>query len=407
MPIALPIAASRRGACPSLDAPMRTGDGLLARLRVTGGRLTPVQLAAIATLAGQHGNGQVEISARGNLQVRGLTPASSLPFARAVEAIIRIERGLVVDTPPLAGDDPTEIADARPLAAAIRDRATPLADRLGPKVTVIVDGHGQITLADLKADIRLRAHTANRWSVAIANAVSVPLPSAAAIDLVQQTLRHLAALGPTARSSDLDIDMGMMSQSSPSPWWGGIKGGGDLPPLSAPASPPIGSFRLLNGSATGIALPFGATDWRSLAALADTATRLGITEFRLAPHHALLAIDAPAAFATDAAALGFIADAADPRLRISACIGSLGCASGHVPARAIAMGLAARLPPGASLHVSGCAKGCAHPRRATVTLVGRSDGYGLVISGTAGDTPQALLQADGLESALAGTSRQG
>ena len=42
---------------------------------------------------------------------------------------------------------------------------------------------------------------------------------------------------------------------------------------------------------------------------------------------------------------------------------------------------------------------------ADVTLVGRADGYGLVISGTAGDTPRTLLRADQLESAVA--TRQG
>ncbi|MNY65563.1 hypothetical protein D3C86_2028490 [compost metagenome] len=58
------------------------------------------------------------------------------------------------------------------------------------------------------------------------------------------------------------------------------------------------------------------------------------------------------------------------------------------------------------LHVAGCAKGCAHPRRAALTLVGRPDGYGLVISGTAGDTPVTVLRADQLEIAL-GAAAQG
>ncbi|MCR6673419.1 hypothetical protein [Devosia ginsengisoli] len=103
MALVLPIAASRRGACPTLDAPMQTGDGLLARLRIKGGRLTPAQLARIAALAAEHGNGLIEITARGNLQVRGLTAASAAPFARATDALVKIERGLVVETPPLAG----------------------------------------------------------------------------------------------------------------------------------------------------------------------------------------------------------------------------------------------------------------------------------------------------------------
>ncbi|MCS6759487.1 MAG: hypothetical protein MO852_11325 [Candidatus Devosia euplotis] len=36
---------------------MQTGDGLLARIRVKDGRLSPEQLGTIAARAAQHGNG--------------------------------------------------------------------------------------------------------------------------------------------------------------------------------------------------------------------------------------------------------------------------------------------------------------------------------------------------------------
>jgi len=382
--IALPIAANRRGACPSLDAPMQTGDGLLARLRIAGGRLTPEQLGAIAALAAEHGNGQVEITARGNLQVRGLTAASNAPFARAVEAVVTIERSLVVQTPPLAGEDPTEIADPRSLAASIRAASMLLATRLGPKVTVIVDGNGRLNLSPLKADIRLTAIGSEQWACSVGGRSDVILRNDALM-ITLKNLRQIADLGVDARATDL--------------------AGPATTPRSGKVTSPIGSFAMRDSTATGIALPFGSSDHASLAALAATATRHGISQFRLAPHHALLAVGAPPAFADDAAALGFITDPADPRTHISACIGSDGCASGHIPARAVAARLAASLAPTTTLHVSGCAKGCAHPRRAALTLVGRPDGYGLVIDGSAGDTPQALLRADQLGAAVA--ARQG
>lgn len=379
MSIVLPIAAYRRGACPSLDAPMQTGDGLLSRLRIAGGRLSPAQLAAIAALAAEHGNGLVEITARGNLQVRGLTPASAAPFARAVEALITIERGLVVETPPLAGDDPTEIADPRPLAASIRAASVLLAARLGPKVTVVVDGNGRLNRSQLKADIRLTAIGSDQWACAVGTRSDVILRNEALM-VTLRALREIADIGLGARATDLP--------------------GRAVLPRRTKSISPIGAFALRQSNAIGIALPFGSSDQATLAALAAVAMSHGITEFRLAPHHALLAMGAPAGFVSDAAALGFITDAADPRCRISACIGNEGCASGYVPARTIAARLAPVLPPGQTLHVSGCAKGCAHPRRANVTLVGQVDGYGLVIDGLAGDTPQALLGADQLETAL-------
>ncbi len=44
-----------------------------------------------------------------------------------------------------------------------------------------------------------------------------------------------------------------------------------------------------------------------------------------------------------------------------------------------------------TLHVSGCAKGCAHPGAAGLTLVGLPGGLGLVRGGTARDAPAAIL----------------
>ena len=364
---------------------MATGDGLLARLRVKHGRLTPNQLSEIAALAAQHGNRLVEITARGNLQVRGLTAAATPDFAAAVRETIQIEDGLVVETPPLAGDDPGEIADPRPLAAAIAALAGPLGTRLGPKVTVVVDGGGQMTRSALKADIRLTAITRDRWALAIADQPQAELAGLDAPAAVADILQKLAALGPQARGADLVAPQ---------------------KPAQLADTPPIGRFTRRTGTATGIALPFGASDAASLIALATLGAQSGVPEFRLAPHHALLAMDAPEGFDAAAATLGFITDPADPRLRISACIGSAGCASGFFPARALAAKLASALPTERQLHVSGCAKGCAHPRRAALTLVGRPDGYGLVIAGTAGDTPHAVLRMDD-ESALTAAIRQG
>lgn len=359
---------------------MQTGDGLLARLRIDGGRMTPDQLTAIAALAAEHGNGLIEVTDRGNLQVRGLTNTSAAPFARGAEAIVKIMRGLVVETPPLAGDDPTEIADPRPLAASIRAASVLLAARLGPKVTVVVDGNGRLNLSSLKADIRLTAIGSNQWACSVGGRSDVILRNEALM-ITLGHLRQIANIGKHARADDLP---GIAAAPRP---------GKDVSP--------IGQFALRDATASGIALPFGSSDHRTLTALAGAARRHGVTELRLALHHALLAVGATPAFMAEAAALSFITAPDDPRTRISACIGSDGCASGHIPARAIAAQLAPSLAPATDLHVAGCDKGCAHPRPADITLVGRPDGYGLVRSGRAGDTPATVLRADQIESAVA------
>lgn len=389
MSVVLPIPSLRRGACPTLDQPMPTGDGLLARIRIAGGRIDPVRLEQLAILASSFGNGMVEITSRGNLQMRGLTDSVVPAFARQVRQIVAVESGLVVETPPLAGDDPLEFTDPRPLASAIRAFAAPLAGGFAPKATVVVDGNGQIGLEALKADLRLVAVAADRWLVSagttLLGTTTQPL------DCARIVLSALLALGSGARATQLDLP-GLLQtlgdRVEPSA------------PVHQPITSPVGRFSLRSGSATGLALPFGALPWESLAALADGAWRFGIGEFRLGPQHSLLAINADESLLEEVAAIGFITDPRDPRFRVSACIGNRGCAAGHVDARAVASRLAPTLPPLSTLHVSGCAKGCAHPTAADITLVGQPNGYGLVIGGKAGDTPRAVLRADQLATAL-------
>nr|WP_280173794.1 precorrin-3B synthase [Devosia lucknowensis] len=373
-PLPVTDESRRRGACPTLDAPMQTGDGLLARIRVRGGILTPSQLRRVAELAAIHGNGLVEVTARGNLQVRGLTAWSAPTLADAVLADVDVETGLVVDTSPLAGCDPHETGPSRSVAAAISEGAAGFANRLGPKVCVVVDGAGQISLSALKADIRLLAVGSNVWSVTLGGGKPQLLEQDAALAATLAVLGALAAMGPQARAVDLFPAAGVVASRRS---------------LTAVA---LGMpMNRTEGTTQAIALPFGSVVSERLAALASAAEGAGVSAFRLGPDHTLLIDDATPAVIDAAERLGFVTTADDPRLRISACIGSSGCASGHIAARDIAARLASELPADTTLHVSGCAKGCAHPRPADVTLVGLVQGIGLVIDGRAGDTPRYML----------------
>ena len=68
--------ALRRGWCPSTLRPMETGDGWLVRLHPPGARSRRGSWSVIAALAERFGNGLIEISARANLQLRGVTEAT-------------------------------------------------------------------------------------------------------------------------------------------------------------------------------------------------------------------------------------------------------------------------------------------------------------------------------------------
>jgi precorrin-3B synthase len=100
-----------RGWCPGVHEPMPSGDGLLVRVKPPGGRLPARALRAIADAASDHGNGVIELTSRGNLQIRGLSPASAPRFAAAMMAAgladsdpAREQRRNVIAVPPC--DDP-------------------------------------------------------------------------------------------------------------------------------------------------------------------------------------------------------------------------------------------------------------------------------------------------------------
>lgn len=344
---------------------MRTGDGLLARIRVPHGRLKATQMVALAEAGRHFGNGLIEITARGNLQVRGLREDAVEAFAEAIEAILAVETGLVADLSPLSGDDPAEMRDPRPIVAAIRAGSDAFIGRLAPKTSVVVDGGGQIGLGGLKADIRLVANPAG-WSVSLGGGPPQVMDDETAIAAALATLGAMAAMGPETRAADLFPGHSAL-QTTPAP---------------------VGWIDRTTGRSLGIALPFSASRADTLLELLAAVAEAYL---RLAPGHVLLLDDVQDGFVHHARALGFIVEAGDPRLRVSACAGSDGCASGLVAARQIGAALAGILPPRRHLHVSGCIKGCAHPGPADVTLSGRAEGIGLVFNGRAGDTPQEIL----------------
>jgi precorrin-3B synthase len=379
-------APHRRGACPGLSAPMLTGDGLLVRLTPSGRTIVLDTFAALCAAARQHGNGIIEITSRGNIQFRGLSASSARAFAAAVQALdIDVSDGIPVLSDPLSGLDPDERLNAGELAKTLRAALTaaPFAARLSPKTSVIVDSGGALHLDHIVADIRLRAvvaqcgpclHIALGGDAATAVPIGVvPLPRA--VDGVLGLLALLAARGPRARMRHaIDADGISVFKSAVTDFL--ID---EPPPAARAAAEPIGIHPLRSGvAAIGIGLPFGHSNSEALAHLIDAARSAGAGGVRTAPGRALLIVGiSPAVMGPLAAAaegLGFIVNADDPRRKVVACAGAPICASGQIPARAIApeiAKLAGALLADDVVHISGCPKGCAHPGPAFISVYGR------------------------------------
>jgi precorrin-3B synthase len=141
----------------------------------------------------------------------------------------------------------------------------------------------------------------------------------------------------------------------------------------------------------GLGLAFGRVAAEDLDRFAKRAAEYGATELRLTPWRAMLvplpSLQSALDLAGCAAGEGFILDPVDPRRQAAACVGAPSCRSATTDVRSDATQLAPLVAEGSFLHVSGCAKGCAHPRAAPVTLVGRDGLYDLVLNGAPSDSP--------------------
>jgi precorrin-3B synthase len=337
---------------------MATGDGLLVRVKPPNATLAGDAARQLGLAAMRYGNGVIELTSRARIQVRGLQRNGIGSFAAAMvaaglaDANPQVERRRAVIVPPLA--DAAVYAVASEVETALCRE--PRLATLPTKFVVAVDGSETLPLGDIGADIHvvrgnltcIIALKAREETEAVAPADAAAAVVRLALALLDHPIRH-----------------------RPPPW--------------VPRA--IG---WLPGGAFGMGLPLGATTATTLVSLADLSQRYGDGTLRVTPWRACIIPAVSFAARPDICAagedIGLIVDMADPRLAVVACPGQPACSSATVPARADALRLA-ELDLPATVHVSGCAKGCAHPGPARITLIGESGRYGIVHNGGPGDTP--------------------
>lgn len=418
---------SRRCVCPGLSRPMPTGDGLLVRILPTG-TIALDAFAALCAAARAYGNGIIEITARGSIQVRGLTTHSAPAFADAIAALgIAAEDSVPILCNPLAGLDAAEIFDATALAAALRRslKHQSRAIDLDPKVSVVIDSGTPLNLARVAADIRVRAQMRNgqpalRLAVGGDETSAFDLGFIAlddAVEAVTRLLRVLAKRRARARNiiavegaAGFEDALAFARRGSAAQ-----RNGEDGTSIETDAaerhrSDAVGLHALRDGSlACGIGLAFGHAEASTLEKLANAAAAAGARGLRTAPNRSLMAIgltkEAASHFLAAAAELGFLTRADDPRRHVIACAGAPLCASANIAARAIAPDIAAATAPylsdGLVIHISGCTKGCAHPGAAPLTVVGTPGDCALIANGSARDAPFAAVPLSELPDVVA------
>jgi len=417
---------------------MPSGDGLIVRVRPQHARISAQDLAALARLARAAGNGIIELTRRGNLQLRGVS-AGSWP-ALCTELC---ERGLAGPTPeedahpalfvcPLSGLDPRcppleALADG--LLAVLRERATDSSPagaiapggltpdfsapdrpaspaRLPDKFSVVLGG-GSHSSDALSADIHVRLHPSHpdRAELLVAGKAddATLLGSClagAAPSALRALLQAIAAHPPERRrmrdavAADLAalrlaVRPFLVDAGRREPGWG---------------APEVGYHTGLSDW-FGYSLPFGSASAEDWAALARVAERLGSSELRFTPTHHVLIVGVRPEHRQALVDLGqrrsFGVRQPARALELVACSGSPACGSAHGETRSLAgrLGklLGGRARDRATVHVSGCEKSCARQEAADVTLVHTPDGlrlgFGRDVAGTLLTRPVSLDMA--------------
>lgn len=382
-----------QGWCPGALRPMQLGDGLVVRLRAPGGRLSPAQAAGLAVAAGRHGNGRIDLSARGNLQLRGVSAASHPALIKDLRALALVDADPAAEARRNLLITPFADAATDALAAALEAALTAgagLPDLPG-KFGFVVDTGPAPVLQASPGDIRLERSAAGGLILRADGAaqgapVTAPGAVAAALALARWFVAAGGMRGGRGRMAAL-IGQGAQPDGA---LRGRIAPAAALPPPEPgppePGPPELGPSGPNLPGGLLVAAEFGQIGADALAALA------ALGPLRLTPWRMLLVEGA-----SDPAPLrglpGLILSPGDPRLRVAACTGAPGCLQAQAPVRDLARRLAPHVPAGRVLHVSACAKGCAHPGAAAVTLVAGPAGFGLVRGGTAQDVPARWLPA--------------
>ena len=430
---ALPDAAAtlRPSACPGLLRIVTARDGGICRIKLPGGELSADQARAIAAASTRHAAGVIELTNRANLQVRGVRSGHEAQLIAAlVDAGLGPIRGSMQTTgtgapsnaaaissaddvrnvmiSPAAGRDPFALIDTAPLCAQLLmllQSETRFA-ALSPKFALLLDGGERLARIDHPHDVWLAA-TQDRDGVRFVFGLAGCPPASASAEPHANDTRALAAVLPSQvcalvrallhtfldlapadatrmrhlltthcvdvllQHAQRYVDFPLSRDASLADWHRSTPADTALR-LGAHAQREPGTWH------AGGQPPLGRLDAVTLHGLAELAQRHGNGTLRATPWQSVLLPDlathALPAVLAELNALGLACDPAQRITRLIACAGSSGCAKSLADTKADALQLAARLPAGVDVHLSGCTRSCAAAHCAPYTLLAAAPG---------------------------------
>jgi precorrin-3B synthase len=410
-------------ACPGLLVLHEARDGHVARIRLPGGYASAARWRALAGVADRFGDGRLDLTARGNIQLRGVRAAEGDALARAATAggllpSAAHDRARNIMASPLAG-----LGGRPPLRRLVRELdaallgSPELAALPGRFLFAVDDGTGGSGLAG--CDIGLLRRAGGHAELVVAGRLTGVLASAdAATPIVAAAARAAVAAGvgrDVTRIADL-ADGGQAIAAAV---------GGTLGPAAQPvpdARLPLGALGATDAPGDGPAVAAavgglaaqpvpdaaltrggpGAAVAPGVGRVLVAAARLGrltsaqarlVAELLRRGEVARIAIAGRLVVpvSTDlAAARGRLADAgllvsaADPLADVTACSGAA-CAKSAADVRAAARPLAGH----PRTHWAGCARRCGCPPDAEPVIAVGADSY--LLPGATQPVPLAAL----------------
>jgi precorrin-3B synthase len=392
----------RKGWCPGARRPMQAKDGLLMRLRITGGIVTAATLRALAQAARAHGNGHFDLSTRANLQMRGARGESLPLLIETLEGLGLIDENAAAEAvrnvlvSPFAGVDGRDGVSGAAKAIEATLAAHNDLHALPGKFGFLIDAGSGLSLGLVPADVRfdwtggkqpfaigIGGHAGEAIFLGRCEADDIPdialRLARAFLRLSEQMAEPPRRMRGLVESCGADAIAGLAGLRPGQPRKSG--------PIEEPC--PVGLLRFNERYCFGVGAAFGRLDAHMLDAAAHGAEIFGTGEIRLTPWRALIVpfvqADEADAMRTYFSAHNFIVDRGDARLAVAACGGASACAHGTTDTRSDALALMpfarSLCMTGVALHVSGCAKGCARQAATPFTLVAHAGRYDFVVDG--------------------------
>ena len=368
--------------CPGIYTLADMKDGLLARLRVPGGRLSAKNLRVIASAAKEYGNGTLDFTNRGNLQIRGIKRASSQQF---IDKLITADlittdpvhdrlRNIAID--PLSGLI-DEVYDCSELSKQLDQALSKLACRsqLSPKFSIVLDGSGPSHISQLPHDIAFIARRTTQGTISFKVSLNnqptiLHVSPEHLVEKIIGWLENLCAFNETGnlrikrllRDHDIKTVLQVMEEKKYEEVF--------LYTPKNSLSPLMGlcDQTQTNKVAINLSHPTGRLFHFQLVGLAELAEDFGQSEIRLTPWQSIIMPHIDQDHIADiwekGEALGFLTQEAEQNLTILSCAGCEGCIHGGFETKMKALKIRDAFidmgfPAPVTIHLSACEKGCA------------------------------------------------